>query len=116
MGAEDAGNVDAFAAEMIEELAAGCVIADYADGEDAGAEVGQVEDGVGCSAWIRFGAAMAEDQDGGFAGDARNFAGDEFIEDEIAHYADGLAGEGGDDVEEAGEVHGGVGFDGGAGG
>jgi hypothetical protein len=38
--AEDTGDVDAFAAEMIEELAAGVVIADYADGEDAGAEIG----------------------------------------------------------------------------
>ena len=45
---------------------------------------------------------MAQDQDGGFAGDAGNFAGDEFVEDEIADYADGLAGEAGDDVEQAG--------------
>ena len=35
---------------------------------------------------------MTEDQYRGFARDARNFAGHEFVEDEIAHYADGLAG------------------------
>jgi hypothetical protein len=45
---------------------------------------------------------MADDQDRGFAGDAGNFAGNEFVEDEIAYYGDGLAGEGRDDVEEAG--------------
>ena len=54
---------------------------------------------------------MAQDQDWGFAGDAGNFARDEFVQDEITYYADGLAGEGGDDVEEAGKVRGGVGFD-----
>ena len=63
---------------------------------------------------------MAEDQDWGFAGNAGNLAGDEFVQDEIANYADGLAGEAGDDVQKAGKVHGGVGFDvgflGGAGG
>ena len=108
--AEDAGDVDAFAAEMIEELAATRVVPDYAYGEDAGAEVSQVEGGVGGTAGIRFGAAMTDDQDRGFAGDAGNFAGDEFVEDEIAHYGDGLAREAGDDVEEAGQLHGGVGF------
>ena len=48
--AEDAGDVDAFTAEMIEEFAAGIVIADYADGKDAGAEVGQVERSIGSAA------------------------------------------------------------------
>ena len=109
-GAEDAGDVDVFAAEMVEQLAATGVVTDYAYREDAGAEVSQVEDGVGGAAGIRFGAAMTDDQDRGFAGDAGNFAGDEFVEDEIAYYGDGLAREAGDDVEEAGQVHGGVGF------
>ncbi len=100
---------------MIEELAAGEVIAHDADGEDTRAEIGEVVNGVSCAAGIRFGAAMAEDKDRGFAGDARNFTGDEFVEHEIADDADGLAGEGGDDVEQAREVHAGVGFMGGAG-
>jgi len=90
-----------FATEVIEELAACGVVADYSNGEDARAEVGEVEDGIGCAAWIRFGTAMTDDQDRGFARDAGNFAGDEFVENEIADYADGLAGEGRDDVQEA---------------
>jgi hypothetical protein len=100
--AKDAGDVDAFAAEMIEELMAGVVVADYADRQDAGAEVGEVEDGVGCAAWVGFGAAMAKDEDWGFAGDTGNFTGDKFVENEIAYYADGLAVEAGDEVEQAG--------------
>ena len=34
---------------------------------------------------------MAQDQDRGFAGDTGNFAGDEFVQDKIPDYADGLA-------------------------
>ena len=52
---------------------------------------------------------MAEYQNRGFARDSGDFAGDEFVEDEIAYYADGLAWEGSYQVEEAGDVNGGVG-------
>jgi hypothetical protein len=104
-GAEDAGNVDVFAAEMIEELSASGVVADYSDGEDAGAEVGQVEDSVGCAAGIRFGAAMTNDQDWRFAGNAGNFAGNEFVENKIANHANSLARKDGDNIEKSGEVN-----------
>ena len=108
-GAEDAGDVDPLAAEELEEFAAAFVVADDAYRQDARAEFCEIVHGVGCAAGIAFAFAMAEDQDGGFARDAGDFAGDEFVEDEVAYYADGLAGEGGDEVEEAGEVDGGVG-------
>ena len=87
---------------MIEELTAGGVVTDYPDGQDACAKISEVEDGISCAAWIRFGAAMADDQHWSFAGDAGNFAGDKFIEDKIADYADSLARKAGYDVEQAG--------------
>ena len=96
VGAQNAGDVDPLAAEEIEEFAAAFVVADYADWQDARAQFREVVHGVGCAAGVTLALAMAEDQDGGFAGDARDFAGDEFVEDEVADYADGLAGEGGD--------------------
>ena len=109
-GAEDAGSVDAFAAKMLEELAAALIVADDADGQDARAKIGEVEDGIGRATGIGFGAAMTQDQYGRLAGHAGNFAGDEFIEDEIADDADRLAREGCNDIEKAGEVHAGVGL------
>ena len=43
-----------------------------------------------------------------FARNAGDFAGDEFVQYEIAYYADGLARESGYQVEEAGDVNGDV--------
>jgi hypothetical protein len=42
---------------------------------------------------------MTENQDRGLARNAGNFAGDEFVQDEISDYSDGLAWEGGYQVE-----------------
>ncbi len=49
---------------------------------------------------------MTQNQDWGFAGDAGNFAGSEFVEHEIADDADCLFWKCGDDIEQAREVYG----------
>jgi hypothetical protein len=86
---------------MIEQLAASFVIANDADRQDARTEVGEIADGVGGAARICFRAAVAKNQDRSFARDARDLAGNEFIEDEIAHDGNRLARKGSDEIEQA---------------
>ena len=107
-GGDDAGGGDALSAKMVEDGAAAGIGSEHANGKDAGTEICEIVDGVGCAAWIGFCAAVAQDQHRGFARDARDFARGKFIEHEIADDADGLLRKGRDDIEEPGEIYSGV--------
>ena len=82
--AEDAGDVDALAAEISDERISGWIVTDSADGKDAGAESRKIVGGVGAAARNEMRFAMAKDQDRRFARNARNFAKLKFIGDKIA--------------------------------
>jgi hypothetical protein len=60
---------------------------------------------IGRAAWIRFHAAMAQNQDGRFTRNTRDLAGHEFVENKIAQHADCLPRKQRDDIEQAREVH-----------
>jgi len=107
--AENAGDVDFFVAEELEEAFAGFVFADGGDGNDFGAEGGEIVGGVGAAAGDDLGFAMLENENGGFAGDASDVAELESVGDEIAEDDDGFGGEALDDFGESQEVHGGSG-------
>ncbi len=76
---------------MIEQRAAAFVVTDHTDRENARAQRRKIVDGVRRAARVDFGVAVAQNQHRRFAGDARNFAGNEFVEHEIADDADRLA-------------------------
>lgn len=102
---DNSGNIYAFAPEVLEQRAAGFISPYDTHREHAGAEVGEIIDGICCSAGIGFRSAMTEDENRRFAGNTGNFAGNKLVENKIAENANCLAGECGDDVEQAGEVN-----------
>ncbi len=103
----DAGKVDFASFEIFEEHAARFIVANRANGKRFGAERGDVVDGIGAAAGKAGSFAMAENQDGGFARDAGNFAGDEFVEDEVGENGNFFAAKFGDDFEKVRNIHGG---------
>lgn len=107
--AENAGDVDLLVAEKFEETVAGFVFADGGDGNDLGAEGGEIVGGVGAAAGDDLGFTMLENEDGGFAGDTSDVAELKCVGDEIAEDDDGFGGEALDDFGERQEVHGGSG-------
>jgi hypothetical protein len=105
----DAGNVDILAAKIFYEGSATLVVADNTYGQHARAEISEIVDGVRGAAGISLGAAVTENQDRRFARNTRNFAGYEFIQNEIANNTDRLTRESGHDVEQAREIDAAVG-------
>ena len=86
-------------------MAAGVVTHDT-NGQHASSEVDQIIYGVRGATGIGLTATVPQDQHGGLARDARNLAGNEFVENEIADYADGLLREGGNQIEQTAKVDG----------
>ena len=82
-----------FLAKGLDEQSSGFVITDSANGKHVDAEVSEVADRVGSASGNEFALAMLENENGSFARDARNFAEDKFISDEISEDGDGDVGE-----------------------
>ena len=108
-GTDDSRRFHAFAAQVFEKFFTASVIADDSHRQDARTERSKVVDGIRAATGIYLGVAMAQDQHRSFARDAGNFAGDEFVEYEIADHADGLARKTADDIEQTIEIDAGVG-------
>src|SRR5215471_8504664 len=66
-GTNDAGRVDVAFTESVDELDAGVIVADGGDGDDLGAEGGEIVGGVGATSGNELCFAMAKDQDGSFS-------------------------------------------------
>jgi len=66
-GTNDAGRVDVAFTESVDEADAGVIVADGGDGDDLGAEGGEIVGGVGTTSGNDLCFAMTEDQDGSFA-------------------------------------------------
>ena len=75
---------------MIEERATAGICSQHTDWNNAGTQVCKVVDGVCCATRIRFGTAMAQNQNRRFARNARDFARSEFVEHEVADDANRL--------------------------
>jgi hypothetical protein len=103
---EEAGEIDAFAAEIVDQRVARGIVADGADGEHPRAEGGKIVGSIGATAGNELRFAMAKNQDGRFARDARNFAELEFVGNKIAEENDGFRREFIDVVGEGHEIDG----------
>ena len=77
---------------MGDERIAGRVIAHSANGQDPRAKRRQIVGSVGPAAWNKLRFAVLQDQHGGFARDAGDFAEPKFIGNEITEQNDGLRG------------------------
>ena len=88
LGANDAGGIDVAVAESVDETIAGIIIADRGNGDNLGAERGEIVGGIGATAGNDLRFAMAEDQNGSFARDAGDFAVLEDVGDKIAEEED----------------------------
>ena len=95
----------ALAAEEIEQLLAAFVVPNHAHGQHASAQFSKVVHRIRRAARIRFATQMPQNQHGSFARDARNFAGDEFVEHEIADHADRLLRKRAHDIEQARQIN-----------
>jgi hypothetical protein len=80
---EDDHVVYAFVAKMSDERVSRFVISHCSDRQYARAERREIVSRVGAASWNSLRFAMFEDEDGGFAGDARDFAVLEFVGDKI---------------------------------
>src|SRR5712692_8034767 len=102
--AQNARNIDSLAAELSDKHVSSSVITDSGDGQNARAERREVIGSIGSSTRNNPSFAMFEDQDWGFARDARDFAVLEFIGHEIAKENDCFRAELFDALTEAEKV------------
>src|SRR6266850_476523 len=89
---DDSRNIDALAAEMGDQRIADRVITNGADGQDTGAKRCQIVGSVCTAAWNKLRFAVLQDQHGGLARDAGDFAKAKFVGNKIAEKYDGLRG------------------------
>ncbi len=104
--ADDAGSIDLVFTESVDQAIASVIVAHGCDGDDLGAEGCEIVCGVGTTAGNDLGFTMAEDQDGGFAGDAGDIAILKYVGDKIAENKNGSGGKALDNVSKREQVDG----------
>ena len=86
--------------ESLEQETSGFVIPHYTDGKDVHPQFSKIVDGISCSAGNHRALAVFQDEDRGFARDARNLAKDELVGHQITKNCNGNAGKYFDDLQQ----------------
>ena len=86
---QDSGDWNVLVTKTAEQQAPGLVVADDTDRKDIDPEISQVVHCIGAATGDDCTLAMSQNQDRGFAGDARNFAEDKFVSDHVSEYGHG---------------------------
>src|SRR5580700_2345588 len=90
---ENSADGNALVAKGAEKKLTGLIVTDDADGKHVDSEIGEVVDGIAAAAGDDLAVVMLENQDGSFAGDARNFAEHELVGNQVGEHSHGQLGE-----------------------